>query len=207
MWILRKDFWKGKKQAMWMFGGRGLQAGGPVQRPGNDRIVWGMVRRPAWQELRASVWGLGPKGNGIHVRAWTDLGFVGPESCTIKRKNWEGPSRWWRSKTWRSPSSPQIHQKYIYVWNSSYRTPTECGQKTSDFPKDAPRWPTRRGGANPKLNPRSCANKDEKGKSLPAASGAAIKSPQSTWCTLHLWNTWIDKESSRTWGGGHWEQL
>ena len=24
-----------------------------------------------------------------------------------------------------------------------------------------------------------------------------IKSPQSTWCTLHLWNTWIDKESSQ----------
>ena len=23
---------------------------------------------------------------------------------------------------WRSPSSPQIHQKYIYMWNNSYRT-------------------------------------------------------------------------------------
>ena len=30
---------------------------------------------------------------------------------------------------WRSPSSPQIHQKYVYMWNNSYR------QKTSDFPK------------------------------------------------------------------------
>ena len=28
-------------------------------------------------------------------------------------------------------------------------------------------------GPNPKLNPRGCANKEEKGKSLPAASGAA----------------------------------
>ena len=37
---------------------------------------------------------------------------------------------------WRSPSSPQIHQKYIYMWNSSYRTPTEHWQNTSDFPKD-----------------------------------------------------------------------
>ena len=46
-----------------------------------------------------------------------------------------GPSRWWRSKTWRSPSSPQIHQKYIYMWNNAYRTPTECWQRTSDFPK------------------------------------------------------------------------
>ena len=36
---------------------------------------------------------------------------------------------------WRSPSSPQIHQKYIYMWNNSYRTPTECWQKTSEFPK------------------------------------------------------------------------
>ena len=36
---------------------------------------------------------------------------------------------------WRSPSSPQIHQKYIYMWNNYYRTPTECWQKTSDFPK------------------------------------------------------------------------
>ena len=36
---------------------------------------------------------------------------------------------------WRSPSSTQIHQNYIYMWNNSYRTPTECWQKTSDFPK------------------------------------------------------------------------
>ena len=36
---------------------------------------------------------------------------------------------------WRSPSSPQIHQKYVYMWNNSYRTPAECWQRTSDFPK------------------------------------------------------------------------
>ena len=36
---------------------------------------------------------------------------------------------------WRSPSSPQIHQNYICMWNNSYRTPTEHWQKTSDFPK------------------------------------------------------------------------
>ena len=64
-------------------------------------------------------------------------------------------SRWWRSKMWRSPSSRQIHQKYICMWNNSYRTPTECWQKTSDFPKGKKiptyleSWgkPTRRGGA------------------------------------------------------------
>ena len=36
---------------------------------------------------------------------------------------------------WRSPSSPQIHQKYFYMWNNSDRTPSECWQKTSDLPK------------------------------------------------------------------------
>ena len=36
---------------------------------------------------------------------------------------------------WRSTSSPQIHQKYNYMWNNSYRTPTEHWQKTLDFPK------------------------------------------------------------------------
>ena len=46
-----------------------------------------------------------------------------------------GASRWQKSKTWRSLSSPQIHQKYIFMWNNSYRTPTECWQKTSDLPK------------------------------------------------------------------------
>ena len=35
----------------------------------------------------------------------------------------------------RSPSSPQIHQEYIYTWINSYRTPTERWQKTSDPPK------------------------------------------------------------------------
>ena len=35
----------------------------------------------------------------------------------------------------RSPSSPQIHQKYIYMWNNPYRTPTERWQKTSDLLK------------------------------------------------------------------------
>ena len=44
------------------------------------------------------------------------------------------PSRLWRSKTWRSPSSPQIYQKYFYMWKNSYKTPTECWQKI-DLPK------------------------------------------------------------------------
>ena len=43
----------------------------------------------------------------------------------------------------------------------------------SEWRTDTLRRPTLRGGANPKLNPRSCANKEEKGKSLPSALGAA----------------------------------
>ena len=54
---------------------------------------------------------------------------------SVKNASQRGPSSWWRGKTWRSPSAPQIHQKYIYTWNNSYRTPTERWQKTSDLPK------------------------------------------------------------------------
>ena len=53
---------------------------------------------------------------------------------STNNKCWR-PSRWWRSKMWRSPFSPQIHQKYIYMWKNSYKTPTEHRQKTSDFTK------------------------------------------------------------------------
>ena len=59
--------------------------------------------------------------------------------------------RWWKSKTRRSPSSPQIHQKYIYTWNCSYRTPTEHWQKTSDLPKGK-KLPTYLGRVKEKRN-------------------------------------------------------
>ena len=58
------------------------------------------------------------------------------------------------------------------MWNNSYRTATEHWQKTSDFPKDTSGDLHTEEGPNPKLNPRSCVNKEEKGKFLPAASGA-----------------------------------
>ena len=31
--------------------------------------------------------------------------------------------------------SPQIYQKYIYMWNDSHRTSIESWQKASDFQK------------------------------------------------------------------------
>ena len=61
--------------------------------------------------------------------------------------------RWQKSKTQRSPSSPQIHRKYIYTWNYSYRTPTECWQKTSDLPKGK-KLPTYLGRAKEKRKNR-----------------------------------------------------
>ena len=69
------------------------------------------------------------------------------------------PSRWQRSKMWRSPSSPQIDQKYIYMWNNFYRTPTECWQKTSDFPKGK-KLPTYLGRAKEKKKKQRQKNRD-----------------------------------------------
>ena len=47
----------------------------------------------------------------------------------IKDRDAGGPSTWQRSKTGRSPSSLQIHQKYIYMWNNSYTTPMKAGRR------------------------------------------------------------------------------
>ena len=71
----------------------------------------------------------------------------------INKRSEGRPSRWQKSKTRRSPSSPQIHHKYIYMWNNSYRTPTERGQKTSDLPKGK-KLPTYLGRAKEKRNNR-----------------------------------------------------
>ena len=55
--------------------------------------------------------------------------------------------------------------------------------------------------------PGAVLTKKRKGNFSQQPQEQRIKSPQSTWCTLHLWNTWIDNESSQNWGGGLWEQL
>ena len=74
--------------------------------------------------------------------------------CIMKSLFWRGASREQKSKTWRSPSFPQICQKYIYMWNNSYRTPTEHWQKTSDFPKGK-KLPTYLGRAKEKRKTRN----------------------------------------------------
>ena len=48
--------------------------------------------------------------------------------------------------------------------------------------------------------PGALWTKKRKGNSSQQPQEQRIKSPQSTWCTLHLWNTWIEKESSQNWG-------
>ena len=48
---------------------------------------------------------------------------------------------------------PQINQKYIYMWNNSYRTPPECWHKTSDLPKGK-KLPSYLGRAKEKGNNR-----------------------------------------------------
>ena len=70
---------------------------------------------------------------------------------------------------WRSPSSPQIHQKYIYMWNNSYRTPTEYWQKTSDFPKGK-KLPTYLGRAKEKRK-----NRDKRIGTGPASLGGSCE--------------------------------
>ena len=52
-----------------------------------------------------------------------------------KPKDQGGLSRWQKNKTWRSSFSQQMHQKHNRMWNSSYRMPTECWQRTLDFQK------------------------------------------------------------------------
>ena len=64
---------------------------------------------------------------------------------------------------------------YIKTTSTRGTTPTEHLLKAGRRPQTSQKMPSGdlQAGPNPKLNPRSCANKEEKGKSLPAASGAA----------------------------------
>ena len=70
---------------------------------------------------------------------------------------------------WRSPYSPQIHQKYTYKLNNSYRTPTERWQKTSDLPKGK-KLPTYLGRAKEKTK-----NRDKRIGTGPAPVGGSCE--------------------------------
>ena len=55
--------------------------------------------------------------------------------------------------------------------------------------------------------PGAVQTKKRKGNLSQQPQEQQVKSPPSTWCTLHLWNTRIDNRSSQNWGGGLREQL
>ena len=63
----------------------------------------------------------------------------------------------------------KIHQKYIYMWNNSYRTPIEHWQKTSDFPKGK-KLPTYLGSAKGKRK-----NRDKRIGTRPASLGGSCE--------------------------------
>ena len=62
--------------------------------------------------------------------------------------------------------------KYIKTTSTCGTTPTEHLLNADRRPQTLQKMPTGDLHAEAGPNPRSCANKEEKGKSLPAASGA-----------------------------------
>ena len=72
------------------------------------------------------------------------------------------------------------------------------------------RWPqatyTQRGSQIRSWTPGAVWTRKRKGNLFQQPQEQWIKSPQSIWCTLHLWNTWIDNESSQNWDCGLWEK-
>ena len=102
----------------------------------------------------------------LDITSWPPSGI---SNLTYPKYHSRGASRWRRSKTWRSPSSPQIHQKYMYMWNNSYRTPTERWQTTSDFPRGK-KLPTYLGRAREKRN-----NRDKRIGTGPAPVGGSCE--------------------------------
>ena len=56
-------------------------------------------------------------------------------------------------------------------------------------------------------SPGAVRTKKRKGNLSQQPQEQRIKSPQTTWCILHLWNNWIDNKSSQNSGGALGEQL
>ena len=46
--------------------------------------------------------------------------------------------RWWRTRTRRPLSFPQIHQKIIYMWGNFHKTNSECWLRAQDTQKVNP---------------------------------------------------------------------
>ena len=73
---------------------------------------------------------------GMFLTVWATKEVPLRDNC-VNSKAMGRLLRWWRSKMWRSSFFPQIHQKYICMWNNSYRIPTECWLKPQTSKRQA----------------------------------------------------------------------
>ena len=117
-----------------------------IIKEGCSCTFWPLSFSQAHKQTRLSF--MFKKGNYIHVYVSIckeDFVKDTPGICNNSCLHWgdlndEGQARagrrWWESKTGRLPASPQIHQKLIKVWNSSYRATSRPQQKISGLQRD-----------------------------------------------------------------------
>ena len=67
------------------------------------------------------------------------LGIQDPTYVAVKKPKhgWSG-LRWWRNRMGRPLSSPQIHQKIIWMLSKFHKTTSECWQRTPGTQKGSP---------------------------------------------------------------------
>ena len=125
--------------------GRTLDASGPPSRWTKQQFLEGFKMK----DTNLHVSGILLKKLG-----WGDL----QDGREVRRGDHLPPHKYIRN-TSTCGTNPTEH-----LLNAGRRPQTSQKMPSGDLHKEA--------GPNPKLNPRSCANKEEKGKFLPAASGA-----------------------------------
>jgi len=102
---------------------------------------WPVLTSLSWHQLKAclelkqSKWLLSTEYTN-NLAAWLPRGWEW-NVLGILRLGPGGPARWWRNRTGRPPSPPQIYQKIICMWNNSHIT-SEHWQRTPDFQKNKP---------------------------------------------------------------------
>ena len=91
--------------------------------------------------------------------------------------------------------------KYIKTTSTRGTTPTEHLLNAGRRPQASQKTPSgdlhAEAGPIQSWTPGAVRTEKRKGNLSQQPQEQQIKTPQSTWCTLHLWNTWIDNESSQ----------